>query len=97
MPTLRRITVLAAFCAAALWATPALLSAEETAGQSAPAAEGKAPCPYSEGGNCCATCQDKAKLAAQAAPAAAAEPAEVHGDCPCKRAAQLKAKAKAQP
>ncbi len=103
MPTLRRITALAAFCAAAFLAAPALLSAEDAAGQAAPAAQpadakAAAPCPYSENGSCCATCQDKAKQAAQAAPAAAAQQAapaaEEHGDCPCKRAAAAKAKAK---
>jgi len=87
--------VLLAFtCALALFATTTTASAEEVTQDAAAAVEQSTDtpgCPYSEGGKCCATCQDRA------ARAAAGEEAQAPmAECPCQRAKRLRAEAAAK-
>jgi hypothetical protein len=83
--------LLAGVCAFALLTTSAAAPAEDTSQGAAVAAEpsAEAPgCPYSEGGKCCATCQERAARAA-----AGEEPQAPMGECPCQRAKRLREKA----
>jgi len=83
--------VLAAVCAFALLTASAAARAEDTTQGAAVAAEPSADapgCPYSEGGKCCATCQDRAARAA-----AGEAPQAPLAECPCQRAKRLREKA----
>lgn len=80
-------------CAFVLFAASAGVQAGDTAQDAAVTAEQSADaggCPYSEGGKCCATCQDRAARAA-----AGEAPQAPMAECPCQRAKRLREKAAA--